>query len=69
MARLICDSMSDTRSIQPNPFQQATRAGNARRPCNSFPRLNLNAWRDLRSNPLNTGKIKSRNLNFDDVLV
>ena len=55
MSRLICDTMEDTRSIQPNPFQQSTRAGNGRRSCSSYPGLNLNAWREFRPNPLNTG--------------
>jgi len=43
-SRLICDTVGRTKTIQPNPFLQASVPGNSRKPCNHFPQLDLNPW-------------------------
>lgn len=55
-SQLICDTATDTYSIQPNPFRQTNSASNRRIRCNPHSSLDLSPWLDVDSN---SGKVQS----------
>lgn len=46
LARLLCDTMSDLRTIQPKPLMLASVRGNARKFCEEFSPLDLQPWKE-----------------------
>jgi len=56
-ARIICDTVGGTQTIQPNPFLQPSVVGNRRKPCNQFPALDLSQWAENRVHADVSGKL------------